>query len=209
MKMNKEIFLKWIRINILFFMGAFIVALFLTSLFPDTMLGFIRSWGARSRLVSSTLFSEAASKHALFFKIFAWNGLVLVLCFIASLFLLAPLVIVMMGAFYSLGLMSAIDHFIKGEIWHPLWHSPVLTAIETSFILLTITLGSALGTEIFGVKPQKKEIMDYWKRNWKKLLPEQKRDWRVVFEENKKELILFIIIILTLLLFGAWLEILG
>ena len=207
--MNKEIFLKWVRINILFFVGAFIVALFLTSLFPDTMLGFVRSWGARSRLVSSTLFGEAASKHVLFFRIFAWNGLVLVLYFIASLFLLAPLVSVIMGAFYSLGLMSAIDHFIKGEIWYPLWHSPVLIAIETSFILLTITLGSALSTEIFGVKPERKEIMDYWKRNWKKLLPEQKRDWRVVFEENEKELILFVIIILALLLFGAWFEIWG
>lgn len=207
--MNKEIFLKWFRIDILFFVSAFIVALFLTSLFPDIMLGFVRSWGARSRLISSTLFGETVSRYALFFKIFAWNGLVLVLCFIASLFLLAPLILVIMGAFYSLGLMSTIDHFIKGEIWRPLWHSPVLTVIETSFILLTITLGSALGTEIFGVKPERKEIMDFWKRNWKKLLPERKRDWRVVFGENKKGLILFIVIILALLLFGACLEIWG
>jgi hypothetical protein len=50
--------------------------------------------------------------------------------------------------------------------------------------------------------------MDFWKKNWKRLFPEQKRNWKVVFKENKKELILFIVIILALLLFGAWFEIL-
>jgi len=205
MKMNKQILIGWLGINTLFFGAAFVVALLLALPFPDTMLGFVRGWGARSRIVSSALLGEAASK--LFFKIFVWNGLLLILCFIASLFLLAPLVAVIMGSFYSLGLMSAIDHFIKGEIWYPLWHSPVLIAIETSFIVLTITLGSSLGTEIFGVKPERKEIMDYWKRNWTKLFPEQKRDWRVVFGESKKELILFIIAILALLLFGVWFEV--
>ena len=205
--MNREIFLKWFRINILFLVGAFIVALFLASLFPDTTLGFVRSWGARSRLVSSTLFGEATSKHVLFSRVFAWNGLVLVLCFMASLFLLAPLVSVIMGAFYSLGLMSAIDHFVKGEIWYPLWSSPVLISVEASFILLAITFASALATEIFGVKPERKDIMVFWRKNWKKLFPAQKRKWRIVFDENKKELILFIIILLALLLFGAWFEV--
>jgi len=179
-------FLKWVRINILFFMGAFVVALFLTSLFPDTMLGFVRSWGARSRLVSSSLFGEAASKHVLFFRVFAWNGLVLVLCFIASLFFLAPLVSVIMGVFYSLGLMSAVDHFIKGEIWYPLWSSPVLISVEASFILLAITFASALATEIFGVKPERKDIMVFWRKNWKKLVPAQKRKWRMYLMKTRK-----------------------
>jgi len=205
--MDREIFLKWFRINILFLVGAFIVALFFTSLFPDTMLGFVRGWGARSRLVSSALFGEDASKYVLFFRVFAWNGLVLVLCFIASLFLLAPLVSVIMGAFYSLGLMSAIDHFIKGEIWYPLWSSPVLTSVEASFILLATTFASALATEIFGVKPEREDIMFFWRKNWKKLFPPQEKKWRIVFDENKKELISFIIVLLALLLFGAWFEV--
>ena len=208
MKMNKQTFLKWLRINIQFFVGAFIVALLLALLFPDIMLGFVRKWGAYTIAVGPTV-SEPASKQAIFINVLTKNSLMTVFYFIASMLFLATLLAMISGVFYSLGLMSAIDHFIKGEIWHPLWHSPVLIAIETSFILLTITLGSALGTEIFGVKPERKEIMDYWKRNWKKLLPEQKRDWRVVFEENKKELILSIITILALLLFGAWFEVWG
>ena len=81
-----------------------------------------------------------------------------------------------------------------------------MITLEVVFILLTITFASVLSTEIFGVKPERNEIMDFWKKNWKRLFPRQKRDWRVVFIENKKELTLFILIILALLSFGVWFE---
>ena len=204
--MNREIFLKWLKINVLFFIGAFIVALLLAFLFTDTMLGFVRSWGAYGNSVSPTVL-EPTSKTGLFVNILTRTSFTTILYFIASLFFLAPLIAIISGTFYSLGLMSAIDHFVKGEIWYPLWSSPVLISIEVSFILLTITFASALGTEIFGVNPERKEIMDFWKKNWKKLFPEQKRNWKVVFKENKKELILFTVVILALLLFGAWFEV--
>ena len=46
-------------------------------------------------------------------------------------------------------------------------------------------------------------------KTWKKLSTEQKRNWSVVFKENKEELILFTVVILALLLFGAWFEVWG
>ncbi len=183
-------------------MGAFIVDLLLALLFPDTMLGFVRKWGAFSRIVGPTVL-EPTSKEALFVNILTKNGLMTILYFLASLLFFAPLLAIIGGTFYSLGLMSAIG---RGVV--PFWHSPILIIIEVSFILLTITFASALGTEIFGVKPGINEIMGFWKKNWKRLFPEQKRNWRVVFKENNKELILFIVIILALLLFGAWFEVL-
>lgn len=183
-------------------MGAFIVALLLASLFPDTMLGFVRKWGAYIRTVGPTAL-EPTSKEALFVNILTKNGFMTILYFLASLLFFAPLLAIIGGTFYSLGLMSAIE---RGVV--PFWHSPILITIEVSFILLTITFASALGTEIFGVKPGRIEIMDFWKKNWKRLFPEQKRNLRVVFKENKKELILFIVIILALLLFGALFEVL-
>ena len=67
-----------------------------------------------------------------------------------------------------------------------MWHSPVLTAIEVLFSLLAMSFASALGSEIFGVLPGKKEIIDFWKENWKKAIPTQKKDWKAVFKENKK-----------------------
>ena len=200
--MNRKIFLKWLKINIPFFTGAFLVALLSASLFPDTMLGFVRKWGAYNRTVGPTVL-EPTSKEALFVNILTKNSFMTILYFLASLFFFAPLLAIIGGTFYSLGLMSAIG---RGVV--PFWHSPILITIEVSFILLTITFASALGTEIFGVKPERNEIMDFWKKNWKRLFPEQKRNWRVVFKENKKELILFIVIILALLLFGAWFEVL-
>ena len=200
--MNRKIFLKWLKNNILFFMGAFTVALLLALLFPDAMLGFVRKWGAYSRTVGPTVL-EPASKEVLFVNILTKNSFMTILYFLASLFFFAPLLAMIGGTFYSLGLMSAIG---RGVV--PFWHSPILITIEVSFVLLTITFASALGTEIFGVKPERDEIMDFWKKNWKRLFPEQKRNWRVVFKENNKELILFIVIILALLLFGAWFEVL-
>ena len=200
--MNRKIFLKWLKINILFFMGAFIVALLLALLFPDTMLGFVRKWGAYSRTVGPTVL-EPTSKEALFVNILTKNSFMTILYFLASLFFFAPLLAIIGGTFYSLGLMSAIG---RGVV--PFWHSPILITIEVSFILLTITFASALGTEIFGVKPGRNEIMDFWRKNWKRLFPEQKRNWRVVFKENKRELILFTVVILAFLLFGALFEVL-
>jgi hypothetical protein len=200
--MNRKIFLKWLKINILLFSGAFIVALILALLFPDTMRGFVRKWGAYSRAVGPTVL-EPTSREALFVNILTKNSFMTILYFLASLLFFAPLLAIIGGTFYSLGLMSAIR---RGVV--PFWHPPILITIEVSFILLTITFASALGTKIFSVKPERNEIMDFWKKNWKRLFPEQKRNWRVVFKENKKELILFIVIILALILFGAWFEVL-
>jgi len=200
--MNRKIFLKWLKINILFFMGAFIGALLSALLFPETMLEFIRKWGAYTRTVGQTVL-KPTTKEALFINILTKNSFMTILYFLASLFYFAPLLAIIGGTFYSLGLISAIEHGVV-----PFWHSPILIATEVSFILLTITFASALGTEIFGVKPERNEIMDFWKKNWKRIFPEQKRKWRVVFKENKRETILFTVIILALLLFGAWFEVL-
>jgi hypothetical protein len=199
--MDKKIFLRWLRINIMFFMSAFIIGSVLSLIFPDIMLGLVRKWGAYTISVGPTVIGQS-SNEALFVNIFAKNGIMTILYFIASLFFLAPLLAIIGGSFYSLGLMSAIE---RGLV--PFWHSPILIAIEISFILLTMTFAMTLGSEIFGTKPGKKSVIDFWRKNWKRLSPKQKRNWKDVFKESKKELILFTIIILTLLLFGAWFEV--
>lgn len=37
--MNKQIFMKWLKINVLCFVGVFIIVLLLALLFPDIMRG--------------------------------------------------------------------------------------------------------------------------------------------------------------------------
>jgi len=204
--MQKHLYLKWLRINLLFFVTAFIIALGLALLFPNTMLRFVRKWGAHTIATGPTVI-ESTSNKALFVNILIKNSFMILLFFIASLILLAPLLAIISGVFYSLGLLSAIDHFLKGEIWYPFWVSPVLTAIEVSLILLTLTIGSALGAEIFDVIPERKVIQEFWKKNWKKLAPEQKQNWKNVLGENKRIFAFFAGLIIILLLFGAWFEV--
>ena len=83
--MNKQIFMKWLKINTLCFIGAFIAALLLALLFPDTMLGFVRSWGAYGNSVSPTVL-EPTSKTGLFVNILTRTSFTTILYFIASLF---------------------------------------------------------------------------------------------------------------------------
>jgi len=106
--MNKQIFVNWLRINVLWFIGAFSVALLLALLFPDTLLGFVRSWGAYTLAVGPTVL-EQTSKEALFVNILTKNVFMTILYFLASLLFLAPLIAIISGTFYSLGLLSAIE----------------------------------------------------------------------------------------------------
>ena len=198
--MTRKLFQNWLKLNLLVFVVAFFVALVLAFLFPDTMLAVVRSWGAYSIAVSPTVV-DTGTKQALFVNIITKNFLMTILYFIASLLFLAPLLAVITGTFYALGLLSALERGVM-----PLWHSPVLITIEVSFILLTLTIGSAIGSEMFGVQPGFKTVKEFWKQNWKRLVPEQQRNWREVFTENRKALTAVTGLIAALIVTGAWLE---
>jgi len=207
--MNRQIFLKWLKINSLCFVGAFILIFILVQLFPDILLGF---WGGWASLISMTGVKGAAEfspNFNTFIQIFGRNSISVFIVFFVGLLLVAPLIMVMYGVFYSLvvslaPLTGVTFTFID-------W---ILVAIEILFMIISATFASTLATEIFGVKPEIKQFLEWWKRqltDWKNfwILPEQKRNWRVVFKENIKELIFFLIIILVLLLFGALVEVWG
>ncbi len=139
--MNKQIFVNWLRINVLWFIGAFSVALLLALLFPDTLLGFVRSWGAYTLAVGPTVL-EQTSKEALFVNILTKNVFMTILYFLASLLFLAPLIAIISGTFYSLGLLSAIE---RGVV--PVWHSPIL-------IMMLVLCGACF--EVWGEKQKEK-----------------------------------------------------
>ncbi|MFX0066334.1 MAG: hypothetical protein ACFFC7_29575 [Candidatus Hermodarchaeota archaeon] len=124
--------------------------------------------------------------------------------FIVSMLFLAPLIAITGGVFYALDLMSAIE---RGLV--TFWHSPILIVIKISLVLLTITFGSVIRADIFEVLPEKAAIVGFWETNWKRLVPEQKKKWREVLRENRKEIIIFSIIIIEMLIFGAWFEVWG
>lgn len=208
--MNKQIFLKWLKINSLCFIGAFIVIFLIVQLFPNIMLGF---WGGWASLIEKTGAKGAAEftpDFNTFIRILYRNSISVSVVFIVGLFLGAPILMIVFGLFYSLVASLAPLTIGKNFIFFD-W---ILVATEALFSIVSATFASTLATEIFGVKPEIKQLLEYWKKqltDWKNpwSFPEQKRNWRIVFKENKKEFVLFIIIILALLLFGAWFEVWG
>ncbi len=204
-KMNKQIFLKWLKINSLCFIGAFIAVFLLVQLFPNIMLGFLGGWTTLIEMTGAKKMAELPSRFDAFIHTLSRNSVSIIIVFITALLLQAPILMVVFGSFYSL--IAFLAPLTIGKTFALFdW---ILIATEALFFIVTATFASTLATEVFGVKPEKKQILEYWKKNWKKLLPEQKRSWRIVFKENMKEFTFFIIIILALLIFGACFEVWG
>ena len=207
--MNKQIFLKWLKINSLCLIGAFIAIFILVQLLPNIMLGF---WGGWTSLISMTGVKGAAEfspNFNTFIQIFGRNSISVFVVFSTGLLLVAPVMMVLYGLFYSLVVSLAPLTGVTFAFFD--W---ILVVIEILFMIISATFASTLATEILGVKPEIKQFLTWWKMqltNWKNFwsLPEQKRNWRVVFKENKKEFIFFLILILVLLLFGALVEVWG
>lgn len=195
-----KIFFQWLKINGLLFAGAFMMTSLVMLLFPDALLAFGRRWSAYTIAVAPTVL-DPIEKKGLFVNILIFNVWGTLIRFLASLFFLAPLIAVISGVFYSIGLISAIERDVE-----PVWHSPVLIVIEVLTILLTITVASALATEIFDVQPARKDYIDFWRKNLKTLFPERERSFKEVFNENKKELAVFVVVIFVLLVLGVWIE---
>ena len=207
--MNKQVFLKWFKINSLFFIGTFIIIFLLVRLFPNIMLGFWARWASLIEMTGAKGAAEFSADFNTFIRIFCRNSISIPIHFFAGLFLGAPVVMIIDGLFYSL--VAFLAPLTIGETFT--FFDWILVATEALFAIISATFASTLGTEILGVKPEIKQLLEYWKKqltDWKKpWFPEQKRNWRIVFKENKKEFVLFIIIILALLLFGAWFEVWG
>jgi hypothetical protein len=171
------------------------------------MLGF---WGGWASLIEQTGTKGAAEFSPdvnTFISILCRNSISISIVFIVGLLLAAPILMIVYGVFYSLVASLAALTGVTFTLFD--W---ILVATEALFFIVSATFASTLATEIFGVKPEIKQWLEYWKKeltDWKRLFPEQKRNWRIVFKENKKEFVLFIIIILALLLFGAWFEVWG
>jgi len=207
--MNKQIFLKWLKINSLCLVGAFIFIFILVQLFPDIML---RLWGGWASLISMTGVKGAAvfsPNFNTFIQIFGRNSISVFVVFFIGLLLVAPFMMVLNGVYYSLVVSLAPLTGVTFTFFD--W---ILVTIEILFMIISATFASTLATEIFGVKPEIKQFLGWWKKqltDWKNFwaLPEQKRNWRVVFKENIKEFIFFLIVTLVLLLFGALVEVWG
>ncbi|HEY9246375.1 MAG TPA: hypothetical protein VIO11_05960, partial [Candidatus Methanoperedens sp.] len=170
-------------------------------------------WGGWASLINQTGAKGAAEftpDFNTFIRILYRNSISVSVVFIVGLSLGAPIIMLIIGLFFSL--VASLAPLTIGKTFS--FFDWILIATEAFFTVVSATFASTLATEIFGVKPEIKPWLEYWKKqltDWKNpwAFPEQKRNWRIVFKENKREFILFIILVLVLLLFGAWFEVWG
>jgi uncharacterized membrane protein YecN with MAPEG domain len=173
------------------------------------MLGF---WGGWASLIEQTGTKGAAEFSPdvnTFSSILCRNSISVSIVFIVGLLLAAPILMIVYGLFYSLVASLAALTGVTFTFFD--W---ILVATEALFFIVSATFASTLASEIFGVKPEINQFFEFWKEqltDWKNFwsFPEQKRNWRIVFRENRKELVLIFVILLVLLLFGAWVEVYG
>jgi len=207
-KMNKQIFLKWLKLNVTLFSGAFLLTFIIVQLFPVQMVALEKGW---ANLISEThpglkQVSEYGSELELFGYILVWNSVSLLICFIVCLLITSPVISPFLGFFYGTVLFTGP---LRGHVLTT--KDLIFIPIKVSFFIITITFASALGTEIFGIKPERKPLINYFKKSFTRLwyIPKPERNWRDAFAENKKEFMLFAVTIAVLLLLGAWFEVYG
>lgn len=203
--MKRRMFLKWLAINGLCFAGAFFVVFLLVGLFPDAMLKFLGGWASLIELAGAKKAAQFSSDFELFLHILIRNSISIGITAIIALLLQSPILMLAYGAFYSL--IAFLAPLTLGEAL-PLggW---ITIADESLFLILCASLVSALATEVFGVKPEWRDYLGYWKQGWKRLLPPKKDSWRNVLGRHRRALAFFALIILVMLLFGAWFEVWG
>lgn len=204
--MDRKVFLRWLLINSLCFTGMFLTGSLLIKLFPHPMLGLLDRWVSLIELTGAKRMAEFPSRISAFTHIVTRNSLSVLIAFVVGILLLAPPVMLLWGLFYSL-VAFAVPSITGSPRPLNFW---ILITFEALFLITPATYTSALASEIFGIKPEKGPLLDHWKRELKTLLtyfPERKRDWREVFDENRKESIFFIVMAASLLLLGAWFEV--
>jgi len=184
----------------------FLTGSLLIKLFPHPMLGLLDRWVSLIELTGAKRMAELPSRISAFTHIVTRNSLSVLIAFVVGILLLAPPVMLLWGLFYSL-VAFAVPSITGSPRPLNFW---ILITFEALFLITPAIYTSALASEIFGIKPEKGPLLDHWKRELKTLLtyfPERKRDWREVFDENRKESIFFIVMAASLLLLGAWFEV--
>ena len=159
--MDKKIFLKWLKINSLCFIGAFAAVFILTQLVPNIMLGLMKGWWSLIAMAGGKRMEEFPSMFDAFIYIVFRNSISVSVAFIIGLLLYAPLLMIIMGSFYSL-VAFAVPLTTGDPQPTGFW---ILAIIEALFLIISASFASTLGTEIYGIKPEKKQLSGYWKKD--------------------------------------------
>lgn len=203
--MKMKLILQWLWLNFKFLMATFCLTGILIWLFPQAMLTLYAKWATVMQAAGAKNIVELSTQSEMFKHILQMNSLTVILVFVIGLFLQAPIVMVFMGVFYAL--VSLLAPYAIGRLFG--MNDWFLIAVEVFVLLLSISLSSAIAGELFGVEASGKSIWNYWKQDWKKLLPKPVENWKTVLAGWTSLLIFGIFILGGLSVFVAWFETYG
>jgi hypothetical protein len=203
--MKLKLFLQWLRLNFKFLMATFCVTGVLIWLFPQAMLAIYAKWATVMQAAGAKNITELSTQSEMFKHILQMNSLTVILVLIIGLFLQSPIVMVLMGVFYAL--VSLLAPYAIGRSFG--MNDWFLIVVEAFVLLLSISLSSAIAGELFGVEASRKSIWDYWKQDWKRLLPKPVENWKTILAGWAPPLVIGIFILGGLSIFVAWFETYG
>ena len=203
MKLN--IVLQWLRLNLVFLTPFFLLTWMFISFFPDVVLRVFGKWAVLMQAVGAKNLRDFTSQSDMFTHILRMNSVTALVYFVIGLFLQSPLVMLFTGAFYaSIAFLALYTIGRASEV-----NDWLLISVELLALILSISLSSALAGDLFGVKPDARNLLNYWKRNWNRFLPKPVSNWKSVLREWSGTALLVVSIIGALLLFVAWFETYG
>ncbi len=200
-----SIVLRWFWLNFATFASFFLLTWMLIIFFPDVMLRIFGQWAMLMQAGGAKSFKDFTSPSDMFTHILTMNGITVIVYFVIGLFLQSPLVMLFAGAFYA-----SIAFLAPFTIGRPFsLNDWLLISVEVFTLILGISLSSALAGDLFGVKPEVRSLLDYWKHNWSKFLPKPVDNWQLILREWFGSVLLIVASIVALLLFVAWFETYG
>lgn len=197
--------LQWLRLNLMFFAPFFLLTWMCIVFFPDAMLRVFGQWAVWMQAAGAKGAGSFATQSDMFTHILKTNGLTALIYTVIGLFLQSPLVMLFAGAFYAFTAFLA-PHTIGRALGPNDW---LLISVEVFTLILSISLSSALAGELFSVEPDAKSLLNYWKHNWAKLIPEPVSRWKSILREWSGTIATVLTIIVILLILVAWFEAYG
>jgi hypothetical protein len=203
--MRLKIILKWLRINFVCFAFFFLLTWIVIILYPDFMLRVFGQWAILLEGIGAKGAGDFTTKSAMFVHILTMNSVTLIIYIVVGIFLQSLLVMLFTGVFYS-SIAFLAPYTIGRSFSLNDW---LLISVELFTLILGISLSSALAGEMFGVEPEIRSLISYWKKNWNKLLPKPVSDWKRILKEWTRTILIGLLIIIGLSLFVAWFETYG
>jgi hypothetical protein len=203
--MKFRLLMRWLWINAQCLLAAFGLTGILAWLLPQPMLAVYAGWATLLQAAGARNVAEFSSQGEMILHILRANSLTAALFVILGLVLQGPIVMVLTGIFYAL--ISFLAPYAIGRPFGV--YDWFLIAAEAFVLLLCASLASAVAGELFGVQASGRSVLEYWRSDWKRLLPRPVENWQRVLAGWAPAAASAFVIVAGVSVFVAWFETYG